>query len=1122
MRGRSQTLEPKPQDYSNRKEWKARPNVARAIRAVLFVVPIIGAIGTTMLLGRAFYRPQWPIAIRLAWMAAMFVAASFVSSRLAKLADRFLPLSALCQLNLRFPKEAPSRFKTALRTGNTASRDRVLKEFQEQGLSKDPQTAAVQVLDLIQILNNHDRKTRGHSEKVRALADVIAAEMDMSDNDRNRLRWASMLHDMGKITVPSEILNKNGKPTDEEWEILKGHPGAGKDKVSGVEAWLGDAINCVWEHHERYDGTGYPHRLTGEQMSVFSRIVAVADAFEVMTATRSYKKPMTYEDARAELVRCSGTHFDPVVVRAVLQIGRRRTQVATGLVSSWVSHLAADGGRIGNLVRTVSQGAASGGTGFVAPFVKAAQMAASPKFEYGTSFAAAVGTAPVIAKAAAAKVAVAKTVAAVTTTIALAASSTTIPQTLALTDESTTSTAVGNSSTTTASPPTTVPAVPTLPATSTVPATPGTTPTTSAPETTSAELDKPSPTAPPETPAPRPNTVPTSGPGTTTTTGTRTTSTTTTSTPSTTTSTTSTTTTTTSTPDDVPTTTSGVTAINPPVSVPSPTAETTPPPPTFTVPGTVSQPTTQPTTTIPLPAVNADTICGATGWQTELYSNRHLMGPPVAPPKCSASPENNWGDSAPAGLTNPEYWSVRYTADVNFVAANVSINADSDDGVRIWVDDSLVVDRWSVGAVGQPALVGFAAGIGVHRVVVEFFDQSGQAQLVFSMTPSPTLVDGGSPVRARSIPPAVNVPSYQIDRVAPLTPGTENQAIAINSVGKLFATSELSHRVMRLDVSGNSSTWVPIIGNNTAGFSGDNGPALSAQLDHPTGIVVGPNNEIYIADTANRRIRRVTTAGIITTIAGNGPTNGGMPAGSTGDGGSAFQATFTEPLDLAYGSNALYINDGGTRIRRIDLLNGTISTFLGDGVAAFGVEGERASTFSLNNVNDISFREWQLVVSDTDRVIQLDVTSIFDGRPHIRVGAPGASLTTEGPLGPDSLAMGVKSVAIVPTWDPISSRTQTDVMYSEFNSNLIRTVRVGHETVWTVAGTRAVSGDTGDGALAKDALFSNVTDMIISPTGNQVYVIDRGPVPMVRRLTRLQGLPGTPAPHRAPVERNRR
>jgi NHL repeat/PA14 domain len=479
------------------------------------------------------------------------------------------------------------------------------------------------------------------------------------------------------------------------------------------------------------------------------------------------------------------------------------------------------------------------------------------------------------------------------------------------------------------------------------------------------------------------------------------------------------------------------------------------------------------------------------------------MGPPVASASCSPSPENNWGEFSPPALTNPEYWSVRYTADLNFTAPNVAIRADSDDGVRIWLDDTLVMDRWSVGAIGQPNLVGSSPGVGVHRVVVEFFDQSGQAQLVFSMAPTPTLVDGGSPVKPRSSPPAVNVPSYQIERVVPLTPGTENQAIAINSVGKLFASSELSNRVMRLDVSGNSATWVPIIGDNTPGFSGDGGPALSAQLDHPTGIAVGPNNEIYIADSGNRRIRMVTTAGIITTIAGNGPVNGAMPPGSTGDGGTALQATFTEPRDLAYGSNALYINDGGTRIRRIDLSNGTISTFLGDGVAAFGVEGERASTFSLNNVDDISFHEWQLVVSDTDRVIQLDVTSIFDGRPRIRVGAPGASLTTEGALGPDSLAMGVKSVAIVPTWDPISNRTQTDILYGELNSNLIRTVRVGHETVWTIGGTRAVSGDTGDGGLAKNALLADITDMIVSPAGNQVYVIDRGPVPMVRLLTRL-------------------
>ena len=101
--------EPKPQDYENRQSWKARPKTAFLIRVLLFVVPIVGGISTTMLLGRAFFRPTWSLPVRLLWIAAMFVVASKVSGKLARLCDRFLPLAALCQLNLRFPKEAPSR-----------------------------------------------------------------------------------------------------------------------------------------------------------------------------------------------------------------------------------------------------------------------------------------------------------------------------------------------------------------------------------------------------------------------------------------------------------------------------------------------------------------------------------------------------------------------------------------------------------------------------------------------------------------------------------------------------------------------------------------------------------------------------------------------------------------------------------------------------------------------------------------------------------------------------------------------------------------------------------------------------------------------------------------------------
>jgi HD-GYP domain-containing protein (c-di-GMP phosphodiesterase class II) len=140
---------------------------------------------------------------------------------------------------------------------------------------------------------------------VRAFTDLLAGQLKVPEEDRERLRWAALLHDVGKLEVPARILNKPGKPEPSEWERLKAHPAAGAAVAAPLLPWLGPWGAAIVEHHERFDGTGYPAGVSGEGISLGGRIVTVADSFEVMTAARSYKKPMSVPAARRELAACA-------------------------------------------------------------------------------------------------------------------------------------------------------------------------------------------------------------------------------------------------------------------------------------------------------------------------------------------------------------------------------------------------------------------------------------------------------------------------------------------------------------------------------------------------------------------------------------------------------------------------------------------------------------------------------------------------------------------------------------------------------------------------------------------------------------------------------------------------
>jgi putative nucleotidyltransferase with HDIG domain len=273
---------------------------------------------------------------RLWQLLALGLVSTVVVVLVDRLARRLLPLVTLLDLSMLFPDQAPSRLAVA----RAAIRRRPIEEQlgRVRDAGADPGAVAREILTLVAAMSAHDRPTRGHAERVRMFTDLLAEQLKVPDRDRDLLRWAAILHDIGKLQVPATLLNKPGKPTEREWAVLKAHPAHGAEMAAGLLPWLGEWSDVIVEHHERYDGTGYPTGLSGCQISLGARIVSVADAYDVMTAARAYKRPVSRAAALRELVRFSGTQFDPTVVRAMVAVGAPRLRRTQGLLA-WLADL---------------------------------------------------------------------------------------------------------------------------------------------------------------------------------------------------------------------------------------------------------------------------------------------------------------------------------------------------------------------------------------------------------------------------------------------------------------------------------------------------------------------------------------------------------------------------------------------------------------------------------------------------------------------------------------------------------------------------------------------------------------------------------------------------------------
>lgn len=179
---------------------------------------------------------------------------------------------------------------------------------------------------LVQALETRDFETHGHSERVVTFSLRLGHELNLEKDALRDLELGALLHDIGKIGVPDAILRKPAALNSEEWNKMKLHPLHGQKILRNIP-FLEGAARVVCQHHEKWDGSGYPHGLRGEGIDLGARIFAVADAFDAMISDRIYRRGRAFQDALEEILRCAGTQFDPLVVEAFKNVPKEDWEV---------------------------------------------------------------------------------------------------------------------------------------------------------------------------------------------------------------------------------------------------------------------------------------------------------------------------------------------------------------------------------------------------------------------------------------------------------------------------------------------------------------------------------------------------------------------------------------------------------------------------------------------------------------------------------------------------------------------------------------------------------------------------------------------------------------------------
>jgi len=186
------------------------------------------------------------------------------------------------------------------------------------------------VTTLVRILELRDHYTRGHSEAVSEYAAQIARRLGIDEEKIEKFKKMTLLHDIGKLGIKDSILHKKGSLTKEEWDLVKQHPIMGEEILKPVMSEE-EMLAVVKQHHERYDGKGYPQQLSGDEINVFAAIVSVADAYHAMTSDRSYRQALSHEEAVEELKKNRGTQFHPKIVHIFLEILKEESKTRSNI-----------------------------------------------------------------------------------------------------------------------------------------------------------------------------------------------------------------------------------------------------------------------------------------------------------------------------------------------------------------------------------------------------------------------------------------------------------------------------------------------------------------------------------------------------------------------------------------------------------------------------------------------------------------------------------------------------------------------------------------------------------------------------------------------------------------------